>query len=643
MNTKFAANRKPFYHRVDNQAADWRLWHEDADGEVTLKAYDGDLALKDKSVAALPSNEPLGSFGGLTTPKGVIHRQNGIVLVVDRAHQQIVCYSPAIGQFKPLWTNQHPEPDSPYTLQQPTDILFSRKGELVICDAGKQQVIWLQWPTLRVKHVKTFAQHRPVAITASFDDGYLIALNAVKGASQPPQLVRVDTAYQQQKPLIFPDASVDNIAALTTLADHSVLILAAAKVWRLNQSGDFANYDPQSQLSALLPALVLKAEQLYQPNLTNPRCEPVLLGISGVNRQGQVLYTDAGQSVSKLSLVAVPKRLRISKSRRLISPPIEADTDQFSWDRLLLQSEILANTSVVIQSKTSDRLLSDEEISGDRQQPWSTAIRLDENTSAQVLVQSLPGRYLYLSLSMYGDGYTSSHIEAINIEGPRQSSLQWLPPAFHQDSQSRHFLDRFLSYFDVIFDQIGFQADHFARYLSPHSAPNEAFLNWLASWFDWQFFPATPIDKKREIISELMAYYDERGTLNGLKRLLRWYTGLSSPFPQIIEHFVFDRWRGQRDDFALAGRKRPLADWAQAHHFTVLIPLAVAPTLALQQRLTLMITAQKPVHCDFTVEFFQSRCVVGCQATIGTDMVIGNRTEGSLDHSVLGVDTLLAD
>ncbi|TDF38596.1 hypothetical protein EYS14_13115 [Alteromonadaceae bacterium M269] len=682
------AYRKPFYHRVTaqydfvvpgtNETLGWREW---VDGDsVQLTQYDGELELKDKNQQALPIDEISGSFGGLTTPKGVAHAQLGLVFAIDRQHKTLVCYSPAFKSKAPvwraLWQTQGLEDDSPYALSQPTDLVFSSTHELVVCDAAKQQVIWYQWPRLQVKHIMQLYDSYPVAVTQGSGNSYIVALNPLASAQETTgaALLRIDSSLQYRQPIVLPGHQLGRIKALTTLNDGRVLVLRHSETntcaqssadlhaesnvwclddwcwqsdhWRVNKIKPVANLAELGNASSIVPPLLMQDGELWQPNLQNPACDPALLEASGIDRKGDITVTqdpDDASGASRIAIVALPKRIRIKKSRRLISPPVESDTDQFHWDRLLLQTQVLTNTSLVIQTKTSDRLLSDNEIIGDFQQPWSTPIRLDATSDPQVLVQSLPGRYLYLSIEFYGDGYTSTQIAAINIEGPRQSSLQWLPPVYHQDKQSKHFLDRLLSYFDVVFDQLGYQADHFARYLSPFTIPDDAFLNWLASWFNWSFLPQTSVEQKREIIGQLMAFYRQRGTMTGLKRLLRWYTGLVEPQPQIIEHFVFERFSTSEVNVVLAGKTYSLSALKanKAHRFTVLLPKAVAMSEEHQERIYQLVNAQKPAHTQFDINYFDAQVIVGCQSRIGVDMMIGQRQEAILNDSQLGISTVL--
>src|SRR5690606_18054665 len=101
--------------------------------------------------------------------------------------------------------------------------------------------------------------------------------------------------------------------------------------------------------------------------------------------------------------------------------------------------------------------------------PWSEPLSLQPGEIPEILVQSPPGRYLWLRLSWQGDGFETPRIQAIEIEAPRRSALRFLPPPFHDDALSRDFLDRYLSYFDTLYAEIEHEIDHFARYLDPYS------------------------------------------------------------------------------------------------------------------------------------------------------------------------------
>src|SRR5690606_195125 len=128
-------------------------------------------------------------------------------------------------------------------------------------------------------------------------------------------------------------------------------------------------------------------------------------------------------------------------------------------------------------------------------------------------------------------------IDNIQIYGPRASSLRYLPPPFHQDPESAHFLDRFLSYFDTVQEEVRFLMQDFTRYLDPRSVPAGPFMEWLGSWFDWHFLAQWPMDLRREMISRSIFFFKQRGTVDGVRQMLQWHTGLGGNQPQLIEHF----------------------------------------------------------------------------------------------------------
>jgi phage tail-like protein len=80
--------------------------------------------------------------------------------------------------------------------------------------------------------------------------------------------------------------------------------------------------------------------------------------------------------------------------------------------------------------------------------------------------------------------------------------------------------------------------DNFDLFLSPEVAPAE-WLQWMASWFDILLLPELPIERQRQIMSQIGWLFMRRGTPAGLQRLLELYYGAT---PEIIEnepcHFI---------------------------------------------------------------------------------------------------------
>ena len=160
---------------------------------------------------------------------------------------------------------------------------------------------------------------------------------------------------------------------------------------------------------------------------------------------------------------------------------MQGDREGFAWHRLALEASIPDRTRLVVQTYTSDQALEPSRIAALSADDWSTAIALPADDAPdtdrpELLVQSPPGRWLWLRLELYGDGTLTPGISGIDVHAPRRSALRLLPAPFHQDPESARFLDRLLSYSDTVFAEISALDGDVARYLDPHAVPAGEFL-----------------------------------------------------------------------------------------------------------------------------------------------------------------------
>jgi phage tail-like protein len=108
--------------------------------------------------------------------------------------------------------------------------------------------------------------------------------------------------------------------------------------------------------------------------------------------------------------------------------------------------------------------------------------------------------------------------------------MQYLPAIYGDDE----FLGRYLLIFESLLSPVIWAIDNFDLYLSPEIAP-QAWLEWIASWFDLLLLPELPIERQRELIRQAGWLFLRRGTRVGLQRLLELYFGV---IPEIIENDV---------------------------------------------------------------------------------------------------------
>ncbi len=274
------------------------------------------------------------------------------------------------------------------------------------------------------------------------------------------------------------------------------------------------------------------------------------------------------------------------------------------WHRVVLDLTAPERTSLRLFSFTSDIRRPDLTTDNLLEDPpqlgmWKAAPpNVDE-----WLIQSSPGRYLYLALVLRGSGDRTPSVERIYVYKERQSSLQYLPALYQADETSRDVLDRFLSLFDTIFGEVESTIEDFPLYLDLQGTPPD-FLPWLASWFDLKLLPSWDEAKRRQFLQEIVKLYRWRGTIQGLRKLLQLHTDLQEPMPQIVEHF-----RGKnikKDESQKQVVSKGIETWLgeiddASHHFTVLMPAYTINTPDKRLVVERLIDANKPAHTHYNL------------------------------------------
>ena len=354
------------------------------------------------------------------------------------------------------------------------------------------------------------------------------------------------------------------------------------------------------------------------------------------------------QDGTQLLLLARPRRVRYPRQGLFYTRQLDSGLLNCMWHRLALDVDIPDATSLTIRTFSAASALEDRRVVQIPVERWSRPLTIATGTPAEILFQSPPGRYLWLRVDFNSNGSATPVIRSAAIYAPRQSSLQFLPPVFHEDAVSADFLDRFLSYFDTIFAEAETMIEGFTGYLDPDGVPSREFLTWLGQWFDLQFLSVWDDQVRRTFIRRAIELYRQRGTVAGMKAILELHTGVE---PTIIEHF---RLVNYLDDYEagdpgllhnmiyVGGQPLPpLATPAQgAHRFTVVLPAYAADNDDEEHTLRRLIEAQKPAHTGFELRTFGPGIRIGCQSTIGVDMQIAPYPQEPVGEVTLGFGQL---
>src|SRR5690606_19955358 len=201
-----------------------------------------------------------------------------------------------------------------------------------------------------------------------------------------------------------------------------------------------------------------------------PRCPALLLAGVEVDRKGRLSGPDL-RAAGRPWLLARPAGLDYPRQGTFVTEALDSGLFNCVWHRLVLEADVPEGTSLTVRTHTAAAALDPERIGAVPLSRWSTPLTLVPGDLPEALLQSPPGRYLWLRLELRGDGRATPLVRALKLYAPRQSSLAYLPPVFHEDPVSADFLDRLLSFFDTVFDEVSTQIEAFSGHLDPDGVP----------------------------------------------------------------------------------------------------------------------------------------------------------------------------
>ncbi|MCH9686950.1 MAG: hypothetical protein K0V04_36280 [Deltaproteobacteria bacterium] len=278
-------------------------------------------------------------------------------------------------------------------------------------------------------------------------------------------------------------------------------------------------------------------------------------------------------------------------------------------------------------------------------------------------VRAEPGRFLFLTLVLRGDGRVSPRVRGLRIETLGHPLVRRLPRLYSRDPTTADFLHRFLAMFDGLLGDLEIRTLLRHALFDPRSTP-DVFLPWLADLMGLVLDRRWPESARRAILMDLTWLFRFRGTVPGLRRFLELYLG--SPV-LIVEHF---RIRGLGRTVLGAepptsegsvlgagfrvggtvGRAEPFdagaldtsggdAFESHAHRFTVVVPTSLDD----KQRavVELILEQHRPAHTLYSLCTLASGMRVGLGLHAGLTSVVGASggfTRLQLGGSVLGRD-----
>lgn len=370
-----------------------------------------------------------------------------------------------------------------------------------------------------------------------------------------------------------------------------------------------------------------------------------------------------GGDLGEVSLIPPPKTFETQGT--YFSHPLDSNIYRCQWHKIILQTDsIPISTSIKFWTYTSEEKLTQVDIQALQPEDWYTG----QLNAEDFLILSPPGRFLWLKIEFVGNGTITPILKQLKIYFPRLSYLQYLPAVYQADLVSKDFLERFLSIFETVLGSVENKIDRIAEYFDPDGVPDRKFLEWLAAWVDMKFYQGWSLATCRRLLRHAPELYRQRGTVAGLKLILRLAFGVEV---EILEHFRLRRWlflnsqssltggavlwgnqilnypqlgeNSHLGNLTLQGTSEPISDMfsAFAHRFSVFIPVTETRSDR-ETQIRALIAAEKPSHTQYTLHKVEPRFRVGVQSTLGFNTLVGGYPRLVLNHcATLGYDAVL--
>ena len=409
----------------------------------------------------------------------------------------------------------------------------------------------------------------------------------------------------QALPLAEP---VSDVISVTTTTANSVLLLdrddalQRSRVVRLRRDGDAWQADssvwleatqahdfvyasaPRFQSDAVTPRLFITStvsNQAQAFELTDtaasfalqltPELYPLrrYAGRALIAVRGNACY-DSGLDVPRWTQIVQQPRARFESDAVLVTPVFDSAEPGTTWDKLLLDAGIPADTAVQVESRAGDecdapggvpqviatwspepalRLRTEgSELPWLRPEAARTTRRESGTGSWELLLQKAQGRYLQLRLHLVSlNGTGTPRLRALRVWSPRFSYAQrFLPATYREEPAQANFLERWLANFESTFTGIEDRIATVQSLFDARTVPSDA-LAWLAEWFDVALDPSWDERRHRLFVRHAMDFFRWRGTTHGLR------LALQLAFDPCFDEAMFDGPRPQDDG---AGRIR---------------------------------------------------------------------------------------
>ena len=321
------------------------------------------------------------------------------------------------------------------------------------------------------------------------------------------------------------------------------------------------------------------------------------------------------------------------------------------WHRMTGKIKENSYAAIRISFYTSDRivfegvegtfdlhkLICSEEFSiSEKKKRLTPFLKKELSYEQDILLHDLEGRYLWFLLEIYPQTDEVVELGEFMVSFGAKSWMTYLPELYQKGTGNNSFLDRYLSIFQSLYDDMGKKIRNVVEDLDPKTADKKA-LEWLAKWLDIETPYIWNEQQLRFLIAHSIEFQEARGTKRGIELFVELYTG-EKPF--VIEWQDFADYHEQKEYGKLLGKLYT----DDPESFTVLVKESCIPTHKEQQTLLRILEQIKPVQMEVNLIVLEEYLFLDGYSYLGVNSVLGQYEEAVLgENSRLAFATLAED
>ena len=284
------------------------------------------------------------------------------------------------------------------------------------------------------------------------------------------------------------------------------------------------------------------------------------------------------------------------------------------WHRLVVDSEVPEGTSLNVKIGASESVSN------------NVSFNSFPSDLKDIFLSQVKGRYLIVKIKLQSDPQRkrSPVLNFIKVFFPKKTYLQHLPAIYQEDKESKDILERYLSIFQTILEDIEDKIEKTHLLIDPETTKAE-FLNWLSSWVGLIREERWSEDKWRKFLGKAIEFFKMRGTREGLSNLIELFTDEK---PIIIE------------PFQLECEKKPLR--LRRFSFCVLLKPKQVRNFQQFEAVKRIVALWKPAHTEGKTVLLKEKMLLGDLLYLGINTYL-NPPEPILGKAILPIDTKLLD